>query len=366
MADNKNQHYVPRCHLRPFSINGECRAINLFNLDRGQAIPNAPLKNQCSGDYFYGDDRRLDDAIKFVEDGYGAMMTDLEAPGRAVRARDRVILQRFLYLQHLRTEAASQRATERVFAMHDVPGGDAQLPPFKEAMRGAVISAMQVFADTMRMVDDLKLCLVRNKTALAFVTSDNPAILTNRLYLQSPRTRGRGFGVRHAGAMIAMPLSPQLCCILYDGDVYTIGHSGGWIDADKASDVAALNDHQYLNCAANIYFRDWHDRVEVAAAVDQASRRRPERRHQAIHAVLDRETDWGKRYAVTSRDNIRPGDEVLVHIIANHPAPTGWPSFLRLRADRRSYSNNSGTGYVRRWCLDQGFVQGTGYRKVRL
>jgi len=365
MADNKNQHYVPRCHLRSFSMREEGRAINLFNLDQDRAISNAPVRSQCSGDYFYGEDERLDHAIKFIEDGYGSMMTDLGAPGRTITAKDKVILRRFLFLQHLRTDAASQRATERLFAMHDVPGGKEQLPSFKEAVRGAVISAMRIFADTMRIVDDLKVCIVRNKSARAFVTSDNPAIMTNRLYLQSSRTKGRGFGARHAGTLLVMPLSPQLCCILYGGDVYTIGHTAGWVDAENAADIGALNDHQYLGCAANIYFRDWSDRTDIVAAAAQARRRRPERRHKAVHAVLDRETDWGKRYAVTARDAIKPGDEVLVHIIANHPVPTDWPSFLRYRADRRAYSNNSGTGFVRGWCLDQGFVPGTGYRRLR-
>lgn len=365
MADNKNQHYVARCHLRPFSKNGEGRAINLFNVDRQLAIADAPLKNQCSEDYFYGDDKRLDDAIKFVEDSYGSMMTDLASPDRMISARDRVILQRFLLLQHLRTEAASERAAKRLFAMHDLPGEDEQLPPLKATVRGAVISAMRVYAETMRIVDDLKLCLVRNMSALDFVTSDNPAILTNRLYLQSGRTKGRGFGLRHAGTLLMMPLSPRLYCILYDGDVYTIAHSRGWIDIKDTADLAALNDHQFLGCAANLYFKDWDCRADVAAAASQARPRRPEQRHRAIHAVLDREDDWGKRYAVTKRDAVRPGDEVLIHIIANQPVPIGWPSFLRYRADRKAYSNGSGTGLVRRWCIDQGFVPGAGYQRVR-
>ena len=52
MADNKNQHYVPRVHLKPFTLDGEGLAINLLNIDRMKPISNAPVKNQCSGDYF--------------------------------------------------------------------------------------------------------------------------------------------------------------------------------------------------------------------------------------------------------------------------------------------------------------------------
>ena len=71
MATNKNQHFVPRCYLKTFTNNGENRAINLLNLDRQRAIPAAPVKNQCSGDYFYGQDNLLETAIRAVEGGYG-------------------------------------------------------------------------------------------------------------------------------------------------------------------------------------------------------------------------------------------------------------------------------------------------------
>lgn len=50
MAINKNQHFVPRCHLRPFTLGAAGLAINLINLDRKVLIPNAPVNNQCSKD----------------------------------------------------------------------------------------------------------------------------------------------------------------------------------------------------------------------------------------------------------------------------------------------------------------------------
>jgi hypothetical protein len=44
MATNKNQHFVPRVHLRPFTVDEGGAAINVFNLDREKLIPNAPVK----------------------------------------------------------------------------------------------------------------------------------------------------------------------------------------------------------------------------------------------------------------------------------------------------------------------------------
>lgn len=64
MASNKNQHFVPRCYLRPFTLDGNGLSINIFNIDRSRAIKNAPVKNQCSGDYFYGKDQKLERALQ--------------------------------------------------------------------------------------------------------------------------------------------------------------------------------------------------------------------------------------------------------------------------------------------------------------
>ena len=365
MAYNKNQHFVPRCHLRPFSLNGEGRAINLFNLDLGRAISNAPLRSQCSADYFYGPDKRLDDAIKFIEESYAGITQKLRRSSGSLTAYHRAVLSLFAFLQHLRTDAAARAAFERFASMCDAPGAPA-IVATREAISEAVTMAMLTFAETMRIVDDLNLCIVRNRTKLPFVTSDNPSILTNRFYLQRRETKGRGFGVKNSGTLFILPMAPDLCCLLYDRDIYSIPHQGGWLNICREQDIVALNDHQYLNCATQIYFGDWEGRGEVAAAARDAKERRPIARHSVTHAVLDRETRWGKRYAVKDRAELKTGDEVLIHVALNHASPVAWPSFLRFRSDRKIYSNDSANGFVRAWCLEQGFVGGSGYRRIRL
>ena len=359
MADNKNQHFVPRVHLRPFTVNGEGLAINLFNLDRMKAIPNAPVRNQCSGDYFYGQNKLLENAINFIEDPYGPIVRHL-SDGGAVGSAVKVVLKRFIYLQYLRTEAASLKASEMALALQDVPGSDLPVPTVKEASKEAVQAAMLNYKDTMRIVDDLTLCIARNRSDLPFFTSDDPAILTNRLHIQRPRKGRPSFGVKTAGAIFFLPLSPSLCAILYDGAVYTSGHRAHWIDIDRHQDIEALNAHQVLGCWANVYFREWGDRDTIASQVEAGKPGRPATRQTVTQAVLEKSDDWGEYYAVRKPTDIRNGEKVLVHVATNHPAPSTWPSFLRFRSNAHAYSN----GLTRRWCLEQGFVQGSGYRKI--
>ncbi len=365
MADNKNQHFVPRVHLRPFTGGGEGLAINLFNLDRMKAIPNAPVKNQCSGDYFYGQDPLLESAINFIENPYGPVVRHLTEDG-AVGSPVEIILKRFIYLQYLRTEAASRKATEMVFALQDVPGSDLPVPSFREASREAVQAAMLQYKDSMRIVDDLTLRVVRNRTTTPFITSDDPAALTNRLHIQRPRKGGGSFSAKSAGAVFFLPLSPTLCAVLYDGAVYSAAHQAHWIDVERQSDVEALNAHQILGCWANLYFREWEDRDSVATQAAAAKPRRPETRQTVTRAVLAQTTAWGEYYEVREPTDIRNGEKVLVHVATNHPAPERWPSFLRFRPNGRAYSNNTGAGLTRLWCLEEGFVRGDGYRKVSI
>lgn len=364
MANNKNQHYVPRVHLKPFTIDGKGLAINLFNIDRLKPVQNAPVKNQCSGDYFYGKDERLERAINSVESQYGEVVRFLMGEDAVINAKVRIVIQRFVYLQHLRTEAASRKMAEMTIAMHEIPGSDFPIPSIRDAIKNAVQIAMLHFADSMHIVDDLKVCIARNYTDRPFITSDDPAVLTNKLYFKRCHKVLRSFGVKTAGLVFLLPLSPQLCAIMYDSAVYQTGQRLGWIDVTRDVDVDAINEHQIVNCLTNLYFQDWDYRADLAQQVSVRGKRRPKQPHTVVHAVLDYTSEWGSRYVVKELNDIREEEEVLVHIKSNHPEPSAWPSFLRFRPDAKAYSNNTGAGLTRRWCLEQGFVTGLNYKKV--
>lgn len=363
MADNKNQHFVPRCHLKPFTKNGGGLAINLFNLPQRRAIPDAPVKNQSSRDYFYGKDPKLENALGLVEGHYASVVADLLSTTGPVMPCHETVLRRFIYLQYLRTEARSRAMAQHTFVMTDLPGVIMDRPSLKEAMEAAVQTAMLHYASTMRIVDDLKVALIKNKTEVPFFTSDDPAVLANRWHQRDPRARGRSFGVGKAGLIFFLPLSPALLCLLYDGDVYSVPKDRGWVVARKAADIRLLNEHQILNCSANLYFRDWDAQAEVGEQVASAAPRRPKASMEVVTAVLGETTDWGSRYDVVPKDQLKPGQDTLIHVLTNHPIPSGWPSFLSFRHGGKVYGNDTGTGFTRRWLVEQGFVSGTGYYK---
>ena len=214
MATNKNQHFVPRCYLKAFSQNQEGKAINLFNIDRRELILNAALKNQCSRDYFYGDDQQLEDAIQSFEKPYGLVIQEVLQPGYKLTDEHKRFFKLFWLLQNLRTESASRRQVEIFEGVNSTVG----MPQgFIPSMKQAVLQAMCVFAEHMDIVDDLEVCLVKNKSEIKYVTSDDPAIMANRWHQFDRRTRGMSFGTGASGLLAILPLAENIVFVVSAG-----------------------------------------------------------------------------------------------------------------------------------------------------
>jgi len=359
MASNKNQHFVPRCYLKPFTLDGAGAAINLFNIDCFRSIKGAPVKNQCSRDYFYGEDLRLEQALQSTEGAYAQGLSAILRPGYCLSDEHRKLLRRFWLLQHLRTEAASRRTVEMFAGMEATVGSPVE--NLRPSVREAIQMAMRTFATEMDIIDDLKVCLIRNRTTVPFVTSDDPAIMTNRWYMEDRRTIGRSPGLHSSGALILLPLSPKVLCIAYDGDVYSVPHVGGWVEVKRERDIQAFNQHQYFNCRANIYFRDWDHYQQVEADFNSVTPLRPKARHRVIYSVFDRNEDGAEVFRVVDRNAVGDHQRALIHTQTVFAKPSRWPTQVTWRVNGAVYTNGTGVGYVRDGSIHR--LQSHGFRR---
>jgi hypothetical protein len=361
MATNKNQHFVPRCYLRPFTLDGGNAAINVFNVDRLRFITGAPVKNQCSGDYFYGEDLALERALQTTEGEYAGCLSRILSASRALTDEDKLLLLRFWLLQYLRTEAASRRSVEMAEGMRDLVGAP---DDFGMSIKEAVQESMRVFVDKMDVVDDLKVVLIRNRTGTQFVTSDDPAVLHNKWHLDDARTLHSSHGLHQAGAVLVLPLAPQILFVAYDGDVYTIPSSNGWADAVRDQDVRAWNEHQYLNCRANIFVRDAGEQANVRAEFLRIAPRKPTVRHRFHYAVRDITIGNHTRYRVVNPEEGRRHAEAIVHTETVHARVLTNPSHLIVRANGSVFTNGTGVGYVRHSAIPP--WEAASYRRERV
>ena len=348
MATNKNQHFVPRCYLRPFTVDAENMAINLYNIDRKKFIPNAPVKNQCSRDYFYGTDDQLEAAIQAVESSYAAVLRKILSSDRHVLdEEEKDMLKLFWLFQYVRTEAASRRSMEASQSFTELLKGQEQEYPALDIPE-AVQLAMKMFAENMSCIDDLKVCLIKNNSKVPFVTSDDPAILTNRWYLQNRRKARSSFGLNRSGMLALLPLTPKIHLVAYDSDVYSLPHKDGWLSIRKDTDADALNQHQYMNGRANIFFKPPIDFASFETSFEKVANRRLPARHRITYAAYDTSDGVHSRYAVIPAEDAHKHADVIMHLESLHAAPLFWPSFLAWRHGATVYTNGTAQGYVRK------------------
>lgn len=365
MASNKNQHFVPKVYLRRFSNDPEEASIHLFNLSRRRSLHQASIKGQCSSNYFYGEKNKYEDLLQTYESFYGLFVADLEAGTFRLGDDEARFLRHFVFLQHNRAEA---------FALHTAAymNGMANLafdenPPAEYVSQAKETSQMAIesFEKSQYLIEDLKVRLVRNRTSVDFIASDNPAVQANRWHQQNPKARHKAPGISSAGVMFFMPVTPRYLCVLYDGDVYTADNAAGIVDLTRAEDVHALNEHQFLNCQSNVYFQQWTAKDDVAARYELVADRRPAARYELITAILEKEDAWGQEFKVVPATEARKEGKALIHTKAVFAVPSRWPSFLRIRNTPKIYSNGTGTGFVRAWSLKHRVYSGTGYKKVK-
>lgn len=343
MASNKNQHYVPRCYLRAFTEHGDGFRINLFNIDRDRVIPLVSARHQCSRNYFYGTDAQLEAAIQLLERSYAEVLRRITQESYVLTDEDSDLLRRFWLFQYLRTEAASQRSVEVLTDAMGISGAE-----YRAEIKRAVLHAMRTFTENMDIMDDMSTCLVRNDSSTPFITSDDPAILSNRLYLECLPRLGKSFGLKQSGNIMVLPLTPSILFLGFDRNIYTVRDKKGWCSLRAADDARAYNQHQMLNCRANLFFRENHYRSEVCIEFAKIADRRPPARHHIHTMIFDRSEGDHDFYRVVEPEEAREQGEIMVHMEEVYPAPARWPIHLGVRPKGIVFSNGTGAGYLRR------------------
>ena len=350
MPVNKNQHFVPKCYMKPFTLDGAGKAISLLNIDQKRFIDNAPVKSQCSSDYFYGTNERLEQAIQLVERSYAATVKEILQGDYELTDNHATTLKRFWLLQSFRTEAAAAEVEEHANTLQK----DLELPSeYSIKIKEAVQLRMRIFAENTSCINDLKVCLLRNNSSRTFVTSDNPSVLTNQWHLSKIKLRAFGFGYQSAGAIAILPLSPHVCMLAYDSDIHKVESKNGWLKVKKDRDVEAINQFQFLGCDKNIYFSNSECKDLVMSSLQEFSSARPPCKYEFNYAYLEDQTNTHKIYKASPLQEAKTHETMLLHSKRVYPKPFFWPSFIKKKALARVYTNNSGSGYVRfQWIPD--------------
>lgn len=323
-------------------------AINVFHQSGIRGISNAPVKGQCSRAYFYGSDLELELLFQGVEGDYASIIRKLLQDEESLDAGDLRNLRAFCHLQMGRTEAAVLRTSVMVQGVDEITHRG-----FEEHRKDALdVSHQTMLNRTLRSyllqldsTKDLEVCILTNKTRRDFVTSDDPAILTNRLMVQ--RLGNTPAGAVSSGTQIFMPLTPRHCLVCYDLASYAAQNRRGYlIPLVKEIDVRAVNELQFIRCKDTIFFRNWGDLPEIQSNFSKSRSRRPSAWVE-FWVGLPEKVSGDRRFRAAAPDEIKgAAHKMIVHKNVN-VCPSQWLSVLPYRQIIYGLTNGSGLGYVR-------------------
>ncbi|MGY5807240.1 DUF4238 domain-containing protein [Rhizobium sp. LEGMi198b] len=347
MSEHRSQHYVPRCYLKNFSSEISLRCINLLNINRELSIRNAPIKNQCEKSFFYGKDLVIEKSLQNIEGDYSRIAASI-VKEEILRSEEIEFLRQFTYLQYLRTDYAAKRMQIAHSEMADlIYEFDSDSRP-KDAEEVSIL--LELFDSTKHSIDDLKFVIIKNETRTNFITSDDPAIVTNRF----PKSTGDlgAAGLNNSGCILFLPINPIYSISFYDGGIYTLPDKLKYtLRLKKYSDVKALNQLQIIKAQKNIYFSTWQERDELLAELCEIKDKRPSKWHEIHYAIEDpqRSQDGLTSYrAVYTAEERKEAQRALIHLHQIPLVPSSWPSAIKFRRPARYIDTKSGAGLIRR------------------
>jgi hypothetical protein len=183
----KNNHFVPRSYLQRF-CSGSDRQIALYNLKSGRTVETAPIKSQCSRDYFYTKNPIFEEHFSEIEGEQKRLLNDIIATqsvpthGSSVRS----LLSGCVMFQAGRTATTvanvdhiTNQFGKALLRHHLTNEGRTDLledlPKIKLTITDAVMDAVGRHLAMSPLIDDLDSTLFLNDTDEDFLTSDHPS-----------------------------------------------------------------------------------------------------------------------------------------------------------------------------------------------
>ena len=264
----KNNHYVPQSYLRRFRSISD-RQVGLFNLKSEHHVETAPIKSQCSKDYFYTKNPVFEDEFSKLEARqnqlFDSIVEDETLPAKD--SEDDHHLLALLMFQSGRTASTAawsnhilnQFGKAVLKAQFEKDGNTEMLeflPDVELSAPDAILDSVGQHLSMYPLIGDLEMTLAVNESDEDFLTSDHPVALCNSLPVSAPFSDAVGYSSR--GLIIGYPISPRHMILLSDLEVYKVAsNEQKIIRLRKASEVVDLNLAQCFNASQNFYFASY-------------------------------------------------------------------------------------------------------------
>lgn len=314
MAEKNRQHYVPKFYLKNFANNE--RAIDTFNLTNAKYIQNASIKDMCQRHNFYGADNQMENFLaEEIESKANELIKKVLETNEFPQIWDDYLhLCQFLMIseaRNLRTSDSTNHLADMLAKIlldshPETQHLKSELDKFKIELDRPANMNIEIAIRNSALILDLKPLLIIEQTggARKFITSDNPLIRYNSLYLK--KGYPGGFSYIDRGAQFFFPISSHKCILLYDSWIYDVPEETNHVlYLKRARDVDQLNELLYLNAYNNVFF-DRKTKKGYIESLHHKSRREPKMRNlERETSVFKAKSPRGGELIYASRNQVR-------------------------------------------------------------
>ena len=258
MPEKKKHHYVPKFHLRNFSIDQNGKQLKICRKQPFLIIGNGDLRSQGYVKNFYGETDEYENALADFE-GVVSKIIQFVVKHETIpkKGTDEYNNLHFhTMLQNSRTKAAADdvnKLTENT--IKSITKGDARFEKLGEKlvfeMDQPIFLALHALYKSLPKTEDFKLII--NRSPRSFLTSDCPVLLYNQ-FLERRKHPGGHLGLATKGLQIIFPIHPKYALFFYDERTYNVGYKRRrTVFTEDISDIDSINLLQYLTADSVLF-----------------------------------------------------------------------------------------------------------------
>lgn len=254
MPPKRKHHYIPKFHLRHFSLNEKGKQLKICRKQPFRIIHEGDLRSQGYIKNFYGKTEEYEDALGEFENEVSKVIQHLiktkNLPQKS--SIEYFYLLFHTILQNSRTNSAANRSNEiidetaKIFTEGDLRF-DKLGHKIKFEIDNPVFLSLQTLHKAILAAQDLDCKLIINNTERAFITSDNPVLKYNQ-FLEKRKHPGGHLGLSTKGLQIIFPIHPFYALFFYDERMYNVGfRKRKSVITENKKDIDSINLLQYLS-----------------------------------------------------------------------------------------------------------------------
>jgi len=257
-------HFVPQHYLRQFGVDE--KLIVATSVSPYKFIGIVPIDGQCQGKNFYEKNKPLDELLWNSENDIAPVLVRV-IQKQDFDTKEINALKMFAVILNVRTRKAVEAA--KVFpkyhaksviesaiqqgALPPVPDGDSidEVIDFKGIAGMLIQQTIPCWMETQV----LSAKLLKAQNGFYFITSDNPVVVLNQFCVGADSMQ-KFVGFGRSGFQLLMPISPNLCLIIYDAKIYKVGSQRHRLVEISKTDVEIVNSLQVQSADKCLYFHE--------------------------------------------------------------------------------------------------------------